>query len=286
MLSKGKMIGGLIALSFLISIMNISCSSNIGGGGGSGMFTNLVWSDEFNDTNATNLSWIWNIRAGALGYGNSELQNYTSNNFSFVDDGSGTNGVLLITASNTSGYTSCRIDTVNNASWDYARFSARIRLDVAGQGAWPAFWLIGASGVYNKYTGTMDGWPMCGEIDIMESGKDGDFNNIGGTVHWGTDWNQGHHYSGGSAYSTTFASEYHVFDVEKTPGGLKWYLDGSPYFYESLDGKDGSDFRQGFSIILNLAIGGQYTYYTGYGIAPDNSKFPKKMYVDYVRVYQ
>src|SRR5207253_11510965 len=70
----------------------------------------------------------------------------------------------------TRDYTSARLKTQGLFSQAYGRFEARIKIP-AGQGMWPAFWMLGND------IGTV-GWPKCGDIDFME--------NIGkepGTVH-------------------------------------------------------------------------------------------------------
>ncbi|HEX9102249.1 MAG TPA: glycoside hydrolase family 16 protein, partial [Polyangia bacterium] len=57
-------------------------------------------------------------------------------------------------------YTSGRINTLAQFTRAFGRFEARMQLP-AGQGMWPAFWLLGNN------VSTV-GWPACGEIDIVE----------------------------------------------------------------------------------------------------------------------
>lgn len=121
-------------------------------------------------------------------------------------------------------------------------------------------------------------WPNCGEIDIMEHiGREP--RTVHGTIH-------GPGYSGGEGISKSytlaadFADKFHVFALEWEPG----YVDG--VHYQTRTPADLPEdarwvFDQPFFIILNLAVGG------GWPGAPDAStRFPQRMLVDYVRVYE
>ena len=123
--------------------------------------TQLVMSDEFNVDGAPNSElWSYNIGTGSNGWGNNELQYYTSRPSNIKVE----NGMLNITARNEQymgkSYTSARILTKGKFEKKYGRIEARIKLP-RGKGLWPAFWMLGA----NSDTVT---WPLCGEIDIME----------------------------------------------------------------------------------------------------------------------
>ncbi len=121
----------------------------------------LVWSDEFNqpDGSAPDPA-KWGYQTGGTGWGNNELENYTSrtNNARIVG------GQLVIEADKENydgnSYTSARLLTQGNWSWTYGRIEASIKIP-RGQGIWPAFWMLGNN------IGSV-GWPACGEIDIME----------------------------------------------------------------------------------------------------------------------
>ena len=89
-----------------------------------------------------------------------------------------------------------------------------------GQGIWPAFWMLGAN------IGSA-GWPVCGELDIMEwVGHDP--LRIHGTLH-------GPGYRGGGGLGAWHQSEagvaadYHRYAVEWKPGVVRWYFDGQLY---------------------------------------------------------
>ena len=127
----------------------------------------MIWSDEFDTDGATNSSnWDYdigdgcNIGPGMCGWGNSELQTYTSNS----ENVNINNGILRITAkSNGGGYTSARLVSRGKKIFKYGR--SRFRATVAnsqGVGTWPALWLLPESSVYGT-------WPNSGEIDVMET---------------------------------------------------------------------------------------------------------------------
>ena len=242
----------------------------------------LVWSDEFNGHNSSAVDATkWSFDIGGRGWGNNELETYTSRaSNAHVEDGS-----LVITALKETftgpdkisrDYTSARLLTRKKFSQQYGRFEARIRIPF-GQGIWPAFWMLGENieAVH---------WPNCGEIDIME--------NIGrepSTVH-GTFHGPG--YSGGKGVSAAytlpngekFADNFHIFAVEWEPNVIRFYADGKLYSTRTpADLPAGASwvFDHPFFLILNVAVGGGWP-----GNPDDTTLFPQRMLVDYVRVYQ
>jgi beta-glucanase (GH16 family) len=160
-------------------------------------------------------------------------------------------------------------------SQSYGRFEAKIKLP-KGQGIWPAFWLLGANS-------KSEGWPKCGEIDIMENlGQEP--SKIHGSMH-------GPGYSGAhpltSSYvlpgTRTFADDFHVFAVEWEPNVVRFYVDDVLYETQTPDNLPPGTrwvYDHPFYIILNLAVGGNWPK------DPDDTTVsPAAMLVDYVRVY-
>jgi beta-glucanase (GH16 family) len=237
---------------------------------------NLVWSDEFNGPAGTAVdSSKWTFDVGGTGWGNSELEYYTSGTNNAAMDGAGN---LVITAKKESqggmSYTSARIKTQGIAAWTYGRVEGRIKIP-QGQGLWPAFWLLGNDITTNP-------WPACGEIDVMENiGKEPSI--IHGTIH-------GPGYSGGSGptaqitLSTPVASAFHVFAIEWEQNVIRWYVDDTLYSTKTPSNiPSGATwvYAHPFFIILNVAVGG------GWPGNPDSTTvFPQQMLVDYVRVCQ
>ena len=238
----------------------------------------LVWSDEFN-SNGFPDSTSWSYETGAGGWGNNELEYYTSKR---LDNARVENGSLILEARKESysgsNYTSARLMTYHNGKyWKYGRIEARMKLPY-GQGIWPAFWMMGKS----LFAGT--GWPACGEIDIMEliGGGEGRDDKVYGTAHWANA--AGSHAQYGGNYQLAqgiFADTFHIFSIEWTETYIKWFVDGIQFNVISITPSDLSEFHQEFFLILNLAVGGNWPGY------PDSTTvFPQKLEVDYIRVFQ
>jgi len=244
----------------------------------------LVWSDEFSgpDGSAPDPS-KWTYDTGGKGWGNTELECYTSrlqnaqiNGGNLVITAQQENAPFVCSDGSTNSYTSARLKTQGLFSQAYGRFEARIKVS-AGQGMWPAFWMLGKDI-------TTAGWPTCGEIDIME--------NIGkepGTVHGSL---HGPSTTTRTSDATSiftlpagqaFADDFHLFAVEWERGVVRFYVDSNLYatFTESQWPAGGTwVFDHSFFIILNVAVGGNWPG------SPDSSTvFPRHLLVDYVRVY-
>ena len=239
----------------------------------------VTWSDEFDgpDNSAPDPG-RWTYDIGGWGWGNDELESYTSRRANVFLRG----GMLVIrslreTYTGPDGierpYTSARVKTQGLFEPTHGRFEARIRVP-RGQGIWPAFWLLGANvdGV---------GWPGCGEIDIFENiGREPTI--VHGTMH-------GPLYSGSSGptvpYTSTsgpFADDFHVFGLEWEANVIRWYVDGK--LYETRTPADiprGAPwvFEHPFFIIINVAVGGSWP-----GNPDETTSFPQEMLVDWVRV--
>ena len=235
-------------------------------------FSRLVWSDEFNGTSISTANWGFDLGNG--GFGNNELQNYTSR----PENARVQNGMLIIETRRESlggsAYTSARLKTQGKQSfgintWVEARINAP-----EGQGIWPAFWMLGNS------ISTV-GWPSCGEIDIMEIQGQNPFRNFG-TIHWADAGGQ--HVSFGGIYnsSTSLTAGFHMFAISRTGSSIKWYVDRIQYAEANISGgiNSTSEFQSPFFILLNVAVGGNFV-----GSPDGTTVFPQQMQVDWVRVW-
>lgn len=234
----------------------------------------LVFQDEFNTNGSPNSNfWNFNIGTGTNGWGNNELQYYTSRpeNIQIV------NGNLKITAKQElymgSSYTSARIYSKGKIEQKYGRIEARIKLPL-GKGIWPAFWMLGADS-------DIVSWPQCGEIDIMEYLGNSP-TKVFGSVH-------GPGYSGGQSISKTytltnsrFDTEFHIFGIEWGENYINYYVDN--VLYNQITPADVTGewvFNKPFYLILNVAVGGNLP-----GSPNSQTSFPQSMLVDYVRIYK
>ncbi len=234
----------------------------------------LAWSDEFSGDALNRDVWNQETGTGSNGWGNNELEFYTtSTKNTFVSDGN-----LIIEARKedmgTSKYTSGRMTTLGKKEFKFGRIDIRAKLPV-GKGLWPALWMLGAN--INDV-----GWPACGETDIMELvGKEPSTAN--GTVHWGTP--ASHQYIG-SSYDLPagdFSDDFHVFSINWKQDSISWYVDDNLYFKFKASGTGAYDypFNAPQFFIFNVAVGGDWPE------PPDNNTvFPERMFVDYIRVFQ
>jgi beta-glucanase (GH16 family) len=231
-------------------------------------FTKLVWADEFNsDGTPDPQKWGYDLGTGVDGWGNFELQYYTSRPVNAIVQG----GVLKINAAreNYQGkeFTSAKLLSKNKYEFKYGRVEIRAKLPV-GIGSWPAAWMLG-SNIDNV------GWPACGEIDIME-GKGSEPNKIYGTLAYPGRF-------GGTADGSTISikeasSKFHIYEMEWTENAVKISVDGK--VYHTVKNTSDSPFHKNFYLILNLAIGGNFAG----AVRPELKR--ATMEVDYVRVYQ
>ncbi len=232
----------------------------------------LQWSDEFDGDSLSAKNWTAETGTGDSGWGNNEQQYYTDSK----DNIEVSNGSLKIHALKQSRgdkqYTSARIKTQGKQSFRYGKVEARMKLP-SFQGSWPAFWMLGEN-INN------DGWPKCGEMDIMEAINDND--EIYSNLHWS--YNDTTLDTSGVAYNVGDRKEWHTYSMNWNENRADFYVDGKlSQTYEITDKYQMDELREKQFIILNLAIGGKWP---GYQI--DDSAFPGKstMEVDYVRVYK
>ncbi|RXK46844.1 glycoside hydrolase family 16 protein [Aquirufa rosea] len=238
--------------------------------------SNPVWADEFEQAGLPNDK-IWSYDVGGSGWGNNELQYYTKAD---LDNAHVENGMLTIEAKKESfggkNFTSARLVTKGKQDFMYGRVEVRAKLP-AGLGTWPAIWTLASQSDYgNAY------WPDNGEIDIME--------HVGydpGVVHATVHTKAFNHVINTQKANTTvvpdFDKVFHVYQIDWTPEYIKTYIDGKPYFtfQNTKKGWEEWPFDKKQHLLLNIAVGGNWGGQKGV----DESIFPAKMLIDYVRVY-
>lgn len=245
----------------------------------------LVWSDEF-DAGTVPDPAVWSYDLGSNGWGNRELQDYTND----PDNVRIEEGILVITAQEIpwgdgdTRITSGRIRTEDKLTFKYGTIEARIRIPDLADGLWPAFWTLG-----NDFSEV--GWPACGEIDIMEMGSgaaisDGVVNRrVGSAAHWENQGSQADYGQSRDA-DADLNDDFHIYRMDWTPERITTYIDGQQIWTMHIEMNscgDCSEFHQPHFLILNLAVGGNYTgRFTEEQIT---APMPAELQVDYVRIF-
>jgi hypothetical protein len=233
----------------------------------------LVWQDEFNEPGLPDPS-RWGYDTGYIA--NNEAQWYSGPR---KENARVENGHLIIEAhkDNFGGHpiSSARLTTATTATWTYGKIEVRAKVP-KGKGTWPAIWTLGSN--INKV-----GWPLCGEIDMMEFvGYDPD--NAHFNVHTKA-YNHVMKTNKGTTIPVPKMSEaFHTYAIEWDAESITWFMDGKKVFSFANEHKTEAEwpFSKPQYLILNLAIGGDWGGQQGI----DDSIFPAKFVVDYVRVYQ
>lgn len=233
-------------------------------------YTELVWSDEFNDTSLDATKWTPEVKDVWF---NNELEATTNRRENVTVTG----GYLNITAikENYNGrtYTSGRIITKGKKEFTFGRLDVSAKLP-KGKGMWPAIWMLGAND-------SQVSWPACGEIDIMElRGSTPTVNNS--TMHFGN--SVATHQYKGTAYSLPagdFSSAFHLFTTIRSQNKIEFFVDGVSYYTFTSGDASPYPFNNPFYVILNVAVGGDFD-----GNPDASTAFPQAMQVDFVRFLQ
>jgi beta-glucanase (GH16 family) len=259
-------------LLFTMSIILTGCKS--------GEERQLVWSDEFrNEGQPDSTKWNYDLGDGCpnvCGWGNNELEYYTNDSKNVRVE----NDMLIIEAHHDSlggkAYTSTRIVSKFKGDWLHGRIEVKAKLP-RGKGTWPAIWMLSTDWKYG-------GWPASGEIDIMEHvGYDPGV--IHGTIHTESYNHVKQTQKEGKITIADAQDAFHVYAIDWTENKMDFYVDEKLY-HTVIKGANDTfkewPFDQRFHLIMNVAVGGNW----GGAKGIDDSIWPQKMEVDYVRVYQ
>ena len=127
------------------------------------------------------------------------------------------------------------------------------------------------------------GWPTCGEIDIME--------NVGfnpDTIHANVHTKAYNHVKATGKGAKVQAKEpynrYHVYAIDWYKDRIDFFLDKKKYFTFKNEGtgNDAWPYDKPHYLILNAATGGAWGGQKGI----DDTIFPQKYHIDYVRVFK
>ena len=232
-----------------------------------------LWQDEFTGDRIDEDKWQLIKGDGCdqdlCGWGNNEEQWYSPENARIED------GLLQITArrerSKSRRYTSAKLTTEGLFAAQYGRFEARMKLP-AGEGYWPAFWMMPRTNLQ---------WPLAGEIDILESSGHTP-EKVLGAIHFGELWPDNVHYSESILAPRAWTNDFHVYAVEWRPDEIRWFVNDKEYGRvtpQDIEPYPWVFDERPFYLILNLALGGSL------GGKIRKSDLPGNLLVDYVRVY-
>ncbi|MCF8308154.1 MAG: glycoside hydrolase family 16 protein [Bacteroidales bacterium] len=237
----------------------------------------LVWHDEFDYNGLPDAEkWSYDTVGNDYGWGNNELQYYTSRDKdnAFVD-GEKLHIKAIKEEKGKRDYTSARLITKNKGDWKYGRFEFRAKLP-QGRGIWPAIWMLPTDWEYGD-------WPASGEIDIMEHvGYNPD--SVFASAHTeaynhvkGTNKTEG-------IKVRNIYDEFHTYTLEWEEDEYRVFFDDIHFFTFENENKTFKEwpFDKPFHILLNVAVGGNWGGKEGV----DDAIFPQEMIVDYVRVYK
>ena len=238
----------------------------------------LAFADEF-DGERLNPE-VWGvIPPGESGYGAWDAWMTDRPEFAKLE-----NGMLVLTGDTNSvprkgerAFLTGGIMTKGKLNFRYGRLEIRARFEDQ-KGAWPAFWMLREREV--------DGWPMDGEIDILERLNSDAF--VYQTVHtWASRrWKC----EGNGAYAKIRPGCFNVYAIEWYPDRIVWTVNGSATFiYSRLLERPWKDvtgriperwpFDRPFYLMLDMQLGGDWVGEI------DAGTLPVRAFVDYVRFY-
>ena len=279
---------------------------------------NLIWWDDFSSTSLNLNNWTYEIGNGCnqgenlCGWGNQELQSYEEENISIEQiPGEEGNNALVITAmkQGNNNFTSGRITSQDNVHFQYGVIEIRMKVPEVETGLWPAAWFLG--GNHPEV-----GWPKSGEIDLMEMGQKKSFRTqqgypnssanqyVGSNIIWYSsaacvtgnetcaaaiagDVNYNNPYVASNNLNERFQvyrlywNKNHI-RLTVQDGGNEHNLYTAPFGTTSSELRNA--FNQDFFMILNLAVGGNFT--DALNANQVTASLPAKMYIDYIRLYK
>lgn len=243
----------------------------------------LVWSEEFDYEGLPNPD-IWDYEEGYKR--NFELQDYKreEQKYSRVE-----NGKLILEThkdphqSNNYDfeYSSASLLTKGKKTFKYGRIDIAAKIPTA-RGIFPVFGMLPEENAYGN-------WPASGEITIMEYtwgsyyGNRHPKNTISAFVCTENSEN-GASIKPGTGNATTLEEAYHLYSIVWKKKRIQILLDNKVVFtYDKTSNSyAGWPFDKDFHLLISLAVGGV----KGGTWGVDDTDYPKRMEIDYIRYYE
>ncbi|WP_282074662.1 glycoside hydrolase family 16 protein [Maribacter aquivivus] len=237
--------------------------------------TTLAWSDEFNGNELNEDNWVVEIYEG--GQGNTELQDYTDENYEV------SNGTLKIYAkkeieNNVERVTSSRLNS--KFKFKYGRIEYRVKLpSEKGNGLWVKTWLLGSEfRAIGNEAGTIDVMRYFSHLPNQIISAIISIDDINDTNPNRENY--------GPILIDSAEEEFHIYGMLWTSSYIKFYVDDinnitNTYNRPTVATNGNWPFDNSFYAVLNMAVGGEF----GGAEGVDEAIFPNVFEVDYIRVY-
>lgn len=173
------------------------------------------------------------------------------------------------------------IETQGKFDFTFGRVEVRAKITSSPNGAFPAIWMMPKKYIY-------DGWPNCGEIDIMEHVKQESV--IHHTIHTHYTYDLNIKNPSNTAQITCNYQDWNVYAVEWSEDKLTFFVNGQETFsYSNLKLENEAEMKQwpftkdsSFYLILNMGLGGDRP---GSWAGPiDDANLPAIMEIDWVKI--
>ncbi len=237
----------------------------------------LVWEENFNGNKIDTTTWHCEVNGD--GGGNNESQYYTARDTNvYVKE-----GLLHLRGLKEDflrhQYTSAKLTTKNKADFTFGKMEIRAKIPL-GQGMWPAIWMMPTDDKFG-------GWPLSGEIDIMEI-KGHEPDTLYGTMHYGPTW-PNNRYTGGKIVRSNpagWGDDFHTYSIIWQKDKIEWLVDGTKFnegtianvaAYKNVQ----YPFNERFYFIVNLALGGNFV-----NNKINDAVLPNEFLIDYLKVWQ
>jgi hypothetical protein len=199
---------------------------------------------------------------------------------------------------------SALIHTLGKFSFQYGRLDISVKIPRTADGLWPSLRLVGTD-----YRAA--GWPNCGEITLLEMGHASGIASktqtklFSSSAYWGALEADGSppHYTifKTNNYSLQYGA-FHLITLIWSRQRIRVYLDldkipaeqrslATPYFDMEITPELERYFNKPFSIMINIAAGGDYTGISGENRLDDitalnrGNNFQTAMFIEYIRAY-